>query len=214
MGARPILTAKITIAIDTMLNGVLRKRWRLFNGLFDDKYAQNSNCRICHVCRTQIWRKKVETRKNSSRMRTARLPTVHVTSEVNKFEQISSDDHQMSVERIGYTGPMSRGGGGYPGPMFGGEGVSCHVTYPMTWIPYLPSTPAGRHTPVKTLPSPNKCVICGMLSFQSNRRLVQYVSHAILGGSEVLRRNVQGNVTVLLLLYNQLVLLYIYPVRF
>ena len=47
-------------------------------------------------------------------MHTARLPTVHVSvatkrgeaPQVNKFEQVSSDDHQMSVAGEG-VGPMS-----------------------------------------------------------------------------------------------------------
>ena len=63
----------------------------------------------------------IQTRRHSSRMRTTRLLTVRVLmaatgrqcrgwgvmSQVNKFEQVSSDDHQISVEV----------GGGIPGPM-------------------------------------------------------------------------------------------------
>ena len=33
---------------------------------------------------------------------------------MNKFEQVSSDDHQMSVAGGRYTGPMSGGGGTLP----------------------------------------------------------------------------------------------------
>ena len=39
--------------------------------------------------------------------------------QVNKFEQVFSDDHQMSVAGVGYPGPMSRGAG-YPGSGKGG----------------------------------------------------------------------------------------------
>ena len=74
------------------------------------------------------------TRQYSSRMRTTRLPTVGVSvvstrcqdggprvlgPRVNKFEQVFSDDHQMSVAGgwVGIEDPchMSGGGGGWVG---------------------------------------------------------------------------------------------------
>ena len=70
-----------------------------------------------------------KTRRHSSRMSTARLPTVHTLvatrcqyqwegrggPQVNKFEQVSSDGNQMSLvgDRIG--GPMSDVSGGAGG---------------------------------------------------------------------------------------------------
>ena len=71
-------------------------------------------------------------RMHSSRMRTARfgchhymsLPVQRVDPQVNKVEQVSSDDHQMSVEGGRVVQEVCQGmcmfrGGGY------------HVTYPM-----------------------------------------------------------------------------------
>ena len=56
-----------------------------------------------------------------------------VGPQVNKFEQVSSDDHQMSVvgEGVGYPGPMTRGNG-----------------YTGMW-PIQSSPPMDRHPPVK-----------------------------------------------------------------
>ena len=72
--------------------------------------------------------------RHSSRMCTTRLPNVCVLVattrcqyQVNKFEQVSSDDHQMSVT-----------GGGSPGLMFG---VPYHVSYPMMHVIIPPPTP-------------------------------------------------------------------------
>ena len=57
--------------------------------------------------------------------------------QVNKFEQVSSDHHQMSVAGgIGYLGLMSEGEVlRYPGPISRGVGVPYHVTSPTTWVP-------------------------------------------------------------------------------
>ena len=62
----------------------------------------------------------------------------------NKFEQVSSDDHQMSVAgRTGYPGPMSEERGqSIMVPSSGGEGIMVPYlgdeTYPITWIPSYP----------------------------------------------------------------------------
>ena len=64
---------------------------------------------------------------------------VGVGSQVNKFEQVSSDDHQMFVPggRVSRSHVFGRWGGvGYPGPMSRREGVPYHATYPIKWIPY------------------------------------------------------------------------------
>ena len=71
---------------------------------------------------------------------------VGVGPQVNKFEQVASDDHQMSVAglRVGckFPGLMSGGGVRSPGLMSGERGVPYHVTYPMIQVMYLtPSTP-------------------------------------------------------------------------
>ena len=56
--------------------------------------------------------------------------------QVDKFEQVSSDDHKMSVP----GGRVSRfhvwGGGGVSRSHVQGGGGTYHVTYLMTWIPY------------------------------------------------------------------------------
>ena len=68
---------------------------------------------------------------------------------VNRFEQVSSDDKQMSVAG-GVQGLMSSAAWGV------GPQVPCHVTYPMMHVRLptnpRPRPPAYRHTPVKTLP--------------------------------------------------------------
>ena len=76
--------------------------------------------------------------------------------QMNKFEQVSSDHHQMSLGRGRSPGLMSRGRGGLrggrsPGLISGEEGTY-HVTYPMMYL-MLRHLPRGQ-TPVKTLPSP------------------------------------------------------------
>ena len=88
-------------------------------------------------------------------MCTARMPTVCVSMataryqeqwsvgvgyQVNKFEQISSDDHRMSLAR--------------------GRPPDHKDPYPMMhMIMSHTLPPVSRHTPVKTLPSHNYC--CG-----------------------------------------------------
>ena len=101
-------------------------------------------------------------RMHSSRMRTARfgchhymsLPVQRVDPQVNKVEQVSSDDHQMSVEGEG-GGPK----GYVRGCVCSGEGVTM---WPIPWYIwcYLPhSEQNDRQMPMKTLPSCNYC--CG-----------------------------------------------------
>ena len=99
-------------------------------------------------------------------MRNVRLQTIPVSvvtarcqfqgdgcPDMNKFEQFSSDDHQMSVAEGGY--PRSHVGGGWmgiPGLMSLPCALShdtCDVTYP----------PPQQKMPVKTLPSGSYC--CG-----------------------------------------------------
>ena len=111
-----------------------------------------------HDTNTIKWN-HVKTRKHSSRMRTAHLPTICVSMattsckcrrkwrgeypRVNKFEQISSDDHQMSVAGNPMYGDRERiPGVSIPGPMLGGGGW---CDYPLV----------DRRTPEKTLPSRN-----------------------------------------------------------
>ena len=90
--------------------------------------------------------------------------------QVNKFEQVFSDYHQLSVAEVGIPGPIGRGrggiavlqipcrgvwesqvpfpGGGIPGPMSGGGStLPCDLSHDACDVP----TPS----PVKTLPSPN-----------------------------------------------------------
>ena len=55
---------------------------------------------------------------------------VGVGPQVNKFKQVSSDDHQMSV--------AGEEGGRSPGLMSRGRGVPYHVTCPMMHVMYLP----------------------------------------------------------------------------
>ena len=69
--------------------------------------------------------------------------------QVNKFEQVSSNDYQMLVAEGGYPR------GGIPGPMSGGKGVHYHVSYPIMHVMLPP--PVNRHTSVKTLPFRNCC---------------------------------------------------------
>ena len=83
-----------------------------------------------------------------------------VCPEVNKFEQVSSHDHQMSLAGVG----IWRGNGWYVqrrGGYVQGEGVHIggvspyHVTYPMIYemFPITP-LPVDRQKP---LPSHNYC---------------------------------------------------------
>ena len=77
------------------------------------------------------------TRKHSSRMRTTRLPTLHVSvtttrcqywwgvnservgcPQVNKFEQVFSDYHQLSVAEVGIPGPIGGGDCSIADPMY------------------------------------------------------------------------------------------------
>ena len=63
--------------------------------------------------------------------------SVWACPQMNKFQQVSIDDHQMSVEG-GIPGPISVGVSQVP--CLGGS--SYHMTYPMTHVMYLtPPTP-------------------------------------------------------------------------
>ena len=68
-----------------------------------------------------------------------------VDPQVNKFEQASNDDHQLSVVGGRSPGLMSKGGGEgvnrSPGVISEGDGVHCHVTYPMMHELYLSPPP-------------------------------------------------------------------------
>ena len=92
----------------------------------------------------------IYTRKRSSRMRTARLPTERASAtrcqypggpQVNKFEQVSSDGHQISLAKkglkLGVPCLMAREGGHMR--------ISIHNVNRQT----------DRQTRVKTLPSRN-----------------------------------------------------------
>ena len=77
-----------------------------------------------------------EKRKQSSRVPTAHVSVANIRcqyqcgeigTQVNKFEQVSSDNHHMSV--------AGGGGGSCPGLMC--RGVPYHVTYPMKHVMYL-----------------------------------------------------------------------------
>ena len=58
------------------------------------------------------------------------VPGQGVRPQVNKFEHVSNDDHQMSVAGVGYPGKYDILGGG----------VSYHVIYPMMHA-MLPASP-------------------------------------------------------------------------
>ena len=68
---------------------------------------------------------------------------------MNKFEQVSSDDHQMPVAggQGQYWGEgvplglMSKGIEGTPRSDVRGEGTLYHVSYPMMHVMYLPPAP-------------------------------------------------------------------------
>ena len=82
-----------------------------------------------------------------------------VGPQVNKFEQVSSDYHQILAARgSGSRVPRSHVWGGRvksPGPM-SGKGIPYHVTYSMMhlMLPVPVPTP-NRKALLKTLPSPN-----------------------------------------------------------
>ena len=107
-------------------------------------------CRISWIIRlpfqvqTLLYRvtRKLITRQHSSRMHTARACQLYVF-QLNRFEQVASDDHQMSVV----------GGGPQVWCPEKREGVPHHVTYPMTHVMYLSPSPGQNdgQTPVKTL---------------------------------------------------------------
>ena len=142
-----------------------------------------------------------QTRKHSSRMRTARLETVHAPillattrclfmgevgegPQMNKFEQVSSDHHQLSLTGgrvVGVPARMSggggrvgsqvwcRGGGESGGPRSddcGGGGEFCLVTSNAWWVmdrcDHLPvDRMTDGQTRLKILPSltgGNKCI--------------------------------------------------------
>ena len=77
---------------------------------------------------------------------------------VNKFEQVSSDDHQMSLAGgEAFQVPCAEGGvqgggdgRGIPGPMSGGCTIPCGLFHNACDFTY---PPVNRHTTVKTLPS-------------------------------------------------------------
>ena len=49
---------------------------------------------------------------------------------MNKFEQVSSDGHQMSVTGVGYPDPMSGGGGRVPYPTLPFRHGQIHPSFP------------------------------------------------------------------------------------
>ena len=81
----------------------------------------NNTTTLAYVlCQNQEW-----TRQHSSRMHTPLdVSNGWVGPQVNKFEKISSDDHQMSVAGEGVGLQV--------------EGVPYHVSYPMMHVMYLP----------------------------------------------------------------------------
>ena len=68
---------------------------------------------------------------------------------MNKFEQVSSGDHQMSIA-AGY--PRSHAGVGIPCPMSGEVYPTINLSNDTCGV-----TPVNRHMPVKTLPSRIYC---------------------------------------------------------
>ena len=72
-----------------------------------------------------------------------------VSSQMNKFEQVSNDHHQMSLAGEG-VGPQGWClGDGVSPQVWCAGGVPYHVTY------FMLPTLTDRQTPVKTLPSIN-----------------------------------------------------------
>ena len=72
---------------------------------------------------------------------------------MNKFEQVSSDDHQIAVLSRGGVGPMSgvqRERGGRPH-----VGGVCTVRSNVSWVMVTWDPLVNRQTPVKTLLSRN-----------------------------------------------------------
>ena len=67
-------------------------------------------------------------------------------SQINKFEQVSSDLHQMS---------LAGGRGRSPGMMSMGEGVLYHITYPTMHLMLPTPSPRGQTDACKTLHSRN-----------------------------------------------------------
>ena len=59
-----------------------------------------------------------------------------VGPEVNKFEQVSNDDHQMSVAGVAPRSDVHWAG---DVSLMSGEGIPYHVTYPKMHVMYLPS---------------------------------------------------------------------------
>ena len=75
---------------------------------------------------------------------------VGVGPQVNKFEPVSSDNHQMSVaDWSRYSSLMSRGG----------EGVPDYLIYPVMHVMYLSLPGTEQQMPVKALPFRN--FVCG-----------------------------------------------------
>ena len=81
-----------------------------------------------------------------------------VGPQVKDFEQVSSDDHQMSVVGGRYRGLMF--GEGWRGEKEGrSKGVPYHLNYPMMHLMLPPPPLVYRQIPAKTLPSP--LFVCG-----------------------------------------------------
>ena len=88
---------------------------------------------------------------------------VGVGTQVNKFEQVSNDGHQMSLAGVDMSrvgGYVPRGVGvcmGYPskGSVKGWGPLQCDLSHNACDVTYL--LPVDRQMPVKTLPSRNYC---------------------------------------------------------
>ena len=66
--------------------------------------------------------------------------------QMSKFEEVSSDQHQMSLAR-GFPGLTSRGAGEVVCYLtFSGDGVPYHVTYPMMHLMILAQPPPCKQT--------------------------------------------------------------------
>ena len=78
---------------------------------------------------------------------TTRCHSLGVGPQMNKFEQISSDHHQMSLVGIGLQ--VSCPGTGE------GDTLPCNLSYDAFDVTYPPSPQNDRQKPVNTLPSHN-----------------------------------------------------------
>ena len=97
-----------------------------------------------------------------------RLGWEGVGPQVNKFEQVSSDDHQMSVPgeggvgtQVPYLGPIS-GGGGWEGlsksHVWRRGGLPYRVTYPMMYLMLPTSLPRGQTDACGNITVPKLCL--------------------------------------------------------